>query len=112
MKHIVQFSGGVGSAYAAYLVIKKYSKQDVILLYHDVPEGQHPDTYTFLDDLSNFLDVPITEVSDGRTLWEVIKAHNCLPSSRIPFCNEDFKLKPAAKFYKQLNEEYQLYVGV
>lgn len=111
MKHIVQFSGGVGSAMAAYLVAQKQPKENIILLYHDVPMGQDEDTYRFNDDVSNFLGIPITEVSDGRTLWEVINAHHSLPSMFIPFCTDDLKQKMGEKFYKTLTEPFILYTG-
>lgn len=39
MKHIVQYSGGAGSAMAAYLVAQKVPKEDIILLFHDVRGG-------------------------------------------------------------------------
>ncbi len=39
MKHIVQYSGGAGSAMAAYLVAQKVPKNDIILLFHDVRGG-------------------------------------------------------------------------
>ena len=84
MKHIVQFSGGAGSAMAAYLVAQKQPKENIILLYHDVPMGQDEDTYRFNDDVSNFLGIPITDVSDGRTLWDVIRDNKSLPSIFIP----------------------------
>lgn len=111
MKHIVQFSGGVGSAMAAYLVTQQYPKEDIILLYHDVPDGQDDDTYRFNEDISKFLGIPITEVSDGRTLWEVINAHHSLPSMFIPFCTDDLKQKMGEKFYKTLNEPFIIYTG-
>jgi len=39
VKHIVQYSGGAGSAMAAYLVAQKVPKNDIILLFHDVRGG-------------------------------------------------------------------------
>ena len=39
MKYIVQYSGGAGSAMAAYLVDQKVPKEDIILLFHDVRGG-------------------------------------------------------------------------
>jgi len=111
MKHIVQFSGGVGSAMAAYLVTQQYPKEDIILLYHDVPDGQDDDTYRFNEDISKFLGIPITEASDGRTLWEVISAHHSLPSMFIPFCTDDLKQKMGEKFYKTVSEPFILYTG-
>jgi RNAse (barnase) inhibitor barstar len=111
MKHIVQFSGGVGSAMAAYLVTQQYPKEDIILLYHDVPDGQDDDTYRFNEDISKFLGIPITEVSDGRSLWDVIRDNKSLPSLFIPFCTRVLKLEQGEKFYKTLNEPFIIYTG-
>lgn len=114
MKHIVQFSGGAASAYVAWLVAKEFGCDDTILLFHDT-KTEHPDAYRFRKQISEFIGIPITEASDGRSLWEIIKSHHCLPSSMIPFCTEDLKMFPAAKYYKQLksiNQEFTTYNGL
>lgn len=110
MKHIIQFSGGAASAYAAYLVAKEHGKENTILLFHDT-KAEHKDSYRFRSQVSEFLGIPITEYSDGRDLWEVIKDNNCLPSQFIPFCTRILKQEPAEKFLKNFNEEYILYNG-
>jgi len=57
MKHVVMFSGGIGSWAAAKLVAKKYGTEDLYLLFTDVKGdaesphiGEDEDTYRFLDD--------------------------------------------------------------
>lgn len=62
------------------------------------PKAEHPDADRFREQVSNYIGVPITEVSDGRTLWEVIEDNDCLPSNFIPFCTRILKLEPADKF--------------
>ncbi len=111
MKHIVQFSGGVGSAMAAYLVTQQYPKEDIILLYHDVPDGQDDDTYRFNEDISKFLGIPITDASDGRTLWDVIRDNKSLPSIFIPFCTRVLKLEQGEKYYLSVKEPFTTYIG-
>lgn len=103
MKHIVQYSGGAGSAMAAYLVAQQVPKEDIILLFHDVRGGHDDDIYRFNADVSQFLRLPITEVSDSRTIWDVIKENNCLPSLFIPFCTRILKQEVADRFYGQLS---------
>lgn len=103
MKHIVQYSGGAGSAMAAYLVAQKVPKNDIILLFHDVRGGHDYDMYRFNADVSAFLGLPITEYSDERTIWEVIKEKRCLPSLFIPFCTDILKWQTAERFYSQLS---------
>jgi len=117
MKHIVQYSGGAGSAMAAYLVAQKIPKEDIILLFHDVRGGHDDDMYRFNADVSAFLGLPITEYSDERTIWEIIKYKKCLPSLFIPFCTDILKWQTADKFYSQLSsyvnpyseQDFQLY---
>jgi 3'-phosphoadenosine 5'-phosphosulfate sulfotransferase (PAPS reductase)/FAD synthetase len=110
MKHIIQFSGGCASTYTAYLVSKEQKKEDIILLFHDT-KVECKDSYRFRRQVSEYLDIPITEVSDGRDLWEVIKDNNCLPSDRFPFCTRILKLEPAEKYLKTIQEPYILYNG-
>ena len=110
MKHIVQFSGGAASAYVAKLTINEFGKDNVILLHHDT-KAEDPDTYRFIDQVSNYLDKEILDVSDGRSLWEVIEDGNCLPSHFIPFCTQVLKLKPAERFYKTITESFVTYNG-
>jgi hypothetical protein len=104
MKHIVQFSGGAGSAMAAYLVAQKVPKEDIILLFHDVKGGHDEDMYRFNADVSEFLGLSITEYSDERTIWEVIKEQKCLPSYPWhPFCTRILKTEVADEFYSLLS---------
>lgn len=106
MKHIVQYSGGVGSAMAAYLVAQEHPKEDIILLFHDVKNsargGHDEDIYRFNADVSKFLGIPITEFSDGRSMEDVIKENKCLPGIWMPFCTRLLKLEMGDRFYDHL----------
>lgn len=102
MKHIVQYSGGVGSAMAAYLVAQQVPKKDIILLFHDVLEGHDEDIYRFNADVSAFLGITITEYSLDKTMWDLVKAHHTIPSIWKPFCTDELKLKMGEAFYNQL----------
>lgn len=110
MKHIVLFSGGANSSYVAWLVSKEQNKKDVILL-HTPTYTEHPDADRFREQVSKYIGIPITVQADGRDVWELIKAHHCLPSDRIPFCSDELKSKQATKFYKTLNEKFVVYLG-
>lgn len=111
LKHIVQFSGGAASAYVAYLVAQEHGKENTILLFNNT-KAEHPDADRFREQVSNFIGVPITEASDGRTLWEVIEQENCLPSQFIPFCTRILKQEPADGFLKAQTQEFILYNGL
>jgi len=87
VKHIVQFSGGAASAYVAWLVVQEFGAENTVLLFHDT-KAEHPDADRFRKQVSEFVGVKITDVSDGRSLWEIIEDRKCLPSFHIPFCSE------------------------
>jgi len=104
VKHIVQYSGGAGSAMAAYLVAQKVPKNYIILLFHDVRGGHCEDMHRFNADVSAFLGIPITEYSLSKTIWEVIKEQKCLPSYPWhPFCTRILKTDVADEFYSLLS---------
>lgn len=111
MKHIVQFSGGAASAYVGWLVVNKYGKENTVLLFHDT-KAEHEDAYRFRQQVAEYIGLPITEASDGRSLWEVIYDNHCIPDDgRFPFCTRILKLEPADKFLSSLTEEFTVYNG-
>jgi len=113
MKHVVLFSGGLSSAYVAYLVLQEQPKQDVILL-HTPTYSENHDADTFRHRVARYLGLPITEWGDGRNLWELIEDNNCIPGQFIPFCTKQLKQQMKEQFYKYLDsigEDYIEYVG-
>lgn len=108
-KHIVQFSGGAGSAVAAKLVIDEFGTEDVVLLFHDTL-AEHPDAKRFREEVAAYLGVPITERSSGKSLWEVIEAHHALPSSFMGFCTLELKAQPGEAYLHGLEAEGQPFV--
>lgn len=110
MKHIVTFSGGANSAYMSKIILDKYPKEDVVLLFHDT-KAEHEDAKRFRIEISKYLNKDITEVSDGRSLWELILDYNCLPSQFIPFCTQQLKLNQRKKYLKTIKEDFIVYIG-
>ncbi|MEA3272451.1 MAG: hypothetical protein U9P90_02180 [Patescibacteria group bacterium] len=114
MKHVVLFSRGAQSAYVAVLIAKKYKKEDIILL-HTPTHSEHPDADRFGKDISNFLDISITETwSVWGDIWEVAQKTKYIPNNRVRPCTQRLKVLPAQKFYKELqlrNEKFSVYVG-
>lgn len=103
-KHIVAFSGGAASAVVAKVVVDEVGVENTTLLFHDT-KAEHPDSYRFRQQVSAFLGVPITEVSDGRDLWQVIDDNHSLPSDRMPFCSRFLKLEPGNAYINALLSE-------
>jgi 3'-phosphoadenosine 5'-phosphosulfate sulfotransferase (PAPS reductase)/FAD synthetase len=97
MKHIVLFSGGANSSYAAYLVLQKIKKKDVILL-HTPTYSEDKDADRFRKEISEYLNHPITEQADGRNIWELIRDRKYIPSQFMPFCTQQLKINQSEKF--------------
>ena len=113
MKHIVLFSGGLSSAYVAYLVLQEQNKKDIVLL-HTPTYSENHDADTFRHQVAKYLGLPIVEWGDGRNLWELIKDNNCIPGQFIPFCTQQLKQKSKEEYYKyleSLGEDFTEYVG-
>ncbi len=113
MKHIVFFSGGIGSWMTANRVIDKHGKENVILLFTDTLI-EDEDLYRFMDDVEVDLGIPITRIADGRTPWEVFKDVRWLGNSRLAQCSHILKQKPAEKWIKDnfKPDECILYLGI
>jgi len=69
MKYIVCYSGGHSSAIVAIEAVRKYGKENVILVNHDIsPDAEDEDIKRFKSEVANYLDIKITPVNmDG---WE------------------------------------------
>jgi PP-loop superfamily ATP-utilizing enzyme len=69
MKYIVCFSGGHSSALVAIEAARKYGKENVILVNHDIcPRAEDEDIKRFKKEIADYLGIEITYVNmDG---WE------------------------------------------
>ena len=113
MKHIVFYSGGIGSWMTAKRVIEKHGKEDVILLFTDTLI-EDEDLYRFIDETVAEMGVEYVYQADGRTPWEVFKDVRWLGNSRLAQCSHLLKQKPAEKWIKENFEpdECILYLGI
>ncbi len=113
MKHIVFYSGGIGSWMTANRVIEKYGKEDVVLLFTDTLI-EDEDLYRFLDDTEKDFGIEITRIADGRTPWEVFKDTRFLGNSRLAKCSHVLKQDTADKWIKEhfTPDECVLYLGI
>ncbi len=90
MKHVVMFSGGVGSWAAAKRVVAKHGTEDVVLLFADTLM-EDEDLYRFIDEAAKNVGVPITRLCEGRTPWQVFRDVRFLGNSRIDPCSRILK---------------------
>ncbi len=121
MKHVVMFSGGIGSWMTAKRVIDVVGSDDVILLFSDVKGntedphiGEDEDTYRFIDEGAKLLGGELIILSDGRNIWEVFKDRKFLGNSRLAPCSHELKQKPAKKWIWDNcdPEDTIIYVGI
>jgi hypothetical protein len=90
IEHVVQYSGGACSFWAAKRVIERYGPDTTVLLFADTMM-EDEDLYRFLDDTSKLLGVPITRIADGRNPWQVFFDERFLGNSRVDPCSKILK---------------------
>lgn len=121
MKHVVMFSGGIGSWATAKRVAEKYGTDDLYLVFSDVKGnnpsphvGEDPDTYRFIDDAIKNVGGTYVYLNDGRDIWQVFKDRKFLGNSRQANCSTELKQKPARKWIDENcdPEDTVIYVGI
>ncbi len=100
MKHIVNFSGGIGSWAAAKRVVERHGKENTVLLFADTMM-EDEDTYRFLYEAAANVGVPLTRIADGRTPWEVFFDEKFLGNSRIDPCSKILKRQLLDRWHKE-----------
>lgn len=113
MKHIVFFSGGIGSYGAAKRVAERHGTEDLILFFTDT-KMEDPDLYRFLDEAAVSLGGELVKIADGRTPWDVFFDVKFLGNSRIDPCSKILKRDLAKKWVRDnfKPEECVLYMGI
>lgn len=113
MRHVVNFSGGLCSFWAAHRVVQKYGTADVTLLFADTLI-EDPDLYRFNEQASKILGVPITRVCDGRTPWQLFRERGCMGNSKHPICSIYLKREYLDLWHREncLEIDSVIYVGM
>jgi hypothetical protein len=77
MKHVVMFSGGIGSWAAAKMVAATFGTDDLYLVFTDVKGnaesshiGEDEDTYRFLEDSVKNIGGTYIYINEGRDIWK------------------------------------------
>lgn len=111
MNAIVLYSGGIGSWVAAQRAGASYEK--VELLFTDT-RSEDEDTYRFLRDGARALRMPLIEIADGRTIWEVFRDVKFLANSRVDPCSRILKRDLARKWLdaNRSPDDTEIIVGI
>jgi hypothetical protein len=112
-RHVIQFSGGIGSFAAAVRVAERYGTDRLTLLIADTGI-EDEDLWRFADDTSKLLDVPLTRVRDGRTPWEVFHDKRFLGNDRVAPCSRTLKQIPCRAWMAEHTDpaDTLVYVGI
>ena len=95
--HVVMFSGGAGSWFAARRTVAEHGRESVLLLFTDT-KTEDPDLYRFLDEAAADVGAELVKIADGRDIWQVFKDRRMLGNSRIAGCSGELKQKPARRW--------------
>lgn len=113
MRHVVMFSGGVGSWAAAKRVAERHGTEALTLLFADTKvEGD--DLYRFLREAAANVGGELVTVADGRTPFQVFHDTRFLGNNRLARCSEDLKIKPCRAWLEEHCDPASttLYVGI
>lgn len=113
LKHIVFYSGGIGSWAAAKRVAAKYGTDDLIMLFTDTLI-EDEDLYRFIDETTKEIGGQFVRVADGRDPWEVFRDKRFIGNSRIAPCSHVLKQETARKWITEnfKPDECILYLGI
>lgn len=107
MKHIVCYSGGHSSALVALEVFRKYGKDDLILLNHDIHASvEDADIKRFKTDVSNHIGIEITYANmkgfDTKDQFDVVvEAQAFKVGNGTALCTNRMKTGPFEKYLEE-----------
>lgn len=119
-KHVVMFSGGLGSWMTAKRVAHRYGTKNLFLLFADVGSGrsghvgEDEDTYRFIGEAAANVGGQLVTVADGRDIWQVFRQDRFLGNSRLANCSKFLKQEPCRKWLKNNvdPDNSVIYVGI
>lgn len=124
MKHVVMFSGGIGSWAAAYRVAGTgwmALDDELILLFADVGgrhesphDGEDEDCYRFIREAAPKLGGELIILNQGVNIWEIFKKDRFLGNARLANCSKFLKQRPARKWLVENTDpdDTVVYVGI
>lgn len=98
--HVVNFSGGVCSFWAAKRVVDRHGPSNVTLLFADTLI-EDPELYQFNQQAAALLGVPITRVSKELTPWQLFRQQGMIANNRFPICSIYLKREMLDKWIEQ-----------
>ena len=90
MKHIVNFSGGLCSAWALKRVVDKEGANNVVALFADTLI-EDPELDQFNKDWAKLCGVPITRICYGLSPWQLFRKEGIIGNARFKICSVRLK---------------------
>lgn len=90
MRYILQYSGGLASAWSGVRAIEKYGKDNVVWLFADVLM-EDKDLHRFNRDIESVLGIELTRLCEGRNPWQVFRDEHMIGNTRADMCSRILK---------------------
>lgn len=112
-KHIVMFSGGLGSWRAAKRVAAEHGTTNLVLLFADT-WMEDPDLYRFLHEAAYDVGGELVVIAEGRTPWQVFTDVRFLGNSRVDPCSRVLKREVLRKWLTENTDPAHttIYLGI
>ena len=110
IEHVVQFSGGAGSWYAARRVARRYGPDNVVLLCADTRSESY-DWEEFVRAAAADVGAELVVVSAGVDWWTLADERGMIPNTRAGFCTEELKVDVLASWIGEHAPDATLHVG-
>ena len=113
MKHIVQFSGGIGSWAAAKRVAAQHGTDDLLLVFCDTLT-EDEDLYRFLYEAHENVGGTLVHLCDGRDIWQVFNAERFVSAPHGAACTRVLKQEISDRWRVSnfAPDECVIYVGI
>jgi 3'-phosphoadenosine 5'-phosphosulfate sulfotransferase (PAPS reductase)/FAD synthetase len=113
IKHIVLYSGGIGSWATTRLLLQKVKPHNIIPVFCDVL-AEDPDLYRFINETIDRFGLKLITLTDGRTPWQLFKQQKFIGNARVDICSRMLKREPFTKWLKEnfKPSECYLYIGI
>ncbi|MER5617697.1 hypothetical protein [Streptomyces sp. NPDC002215] len=112
-QHVIQFSGGAGSALAAIAIAERVGPTRMTLLIANT-QVEDPDLWRFASDVSALINVPLVIVEDGRDPWQLFRDVGFLGNNLFAPCTKYLKQIPCRNWMTEHAppETSMVYVGI
>jgi hypothetical protein len=113
MKHIVSFSGGMGSFAEAVACVQKFGRENVTLLFADT-NIEDEDLHRFKNDTVSLLGCELVELNNGKTPFDVFVNVKLMGNTRIDPCSLHLKRIPLNNWFTErfAPDEAHMHLGI